>query len=141
MEIVAALGPVTEGETRELKLSGELLDGTQFEGSDCVTIVGNPDHVIFTETEVVGGEVTLMPALPNPFNPVTRIGYLLPKTATVRLTVFDVQGKLVERLVAGTQPAGEHVVEWDATGRVSGIYFYRLVAGDYTETRKMILLK
>ena len=142
MAIVAALGSVANGETRELTLHGELLDGTPIEGSDCVTVVGNPDAVIFTETEIAGsGDVTLMQALPNPFNPVTRIGYALPRTANVRLTVYDVQGKLIERLVSGGKPAGQHVVEWDATGRPSGIYFYRLEAGDYAETRKMILLK
>ena len=46
-----------------------------------------------------------------------------------------------EQLVAGTKPAGEHFVEWDAKGLPSGIYFYRLVVGDFTQTRKMILLK
>jgi len=82
-----------------------------------------------------------MAAFPNPFNPITRIRYVLPSTANVRLVVYNARGKLVEQLAAGVKSSGEHVVEWNATGQPSGIYFYRLEAGNYTETRKMVLLK
>ena len=59
----------------------------------------------------------------------------------VSLNVYDVRGKLVESLVSGAIPAGEHVVEWNAGQMPSGIYFYRLKVGNFTETRKLILLK
>jgi hypothetical protein len=78
---------------------------------------------------------------PNPFNPVTRIGYVLPTDMKVALTVYDVNGRVVERLVNGFQSGGEHMIEWNATGIASGVYFYRLQTRDFVETRRMILLK
>jgi hypothetical protein len=83
---------------------------------------------------------------PNPFNPQTRIIYQLPQASQVALTVYNVMGQAICRLVDGPQGAGEHVVTWqgvDEGGRpvASGIYFYQLVAGQFVETRKMLLLK
>ncbi len=90
----------------------------------------------------VGKEgLTLNGNVPNPFNPVTRISYTLPNDGFVTLSVYDVRGRLVERLVAEVRPTGEHVVEWNAEGFATGIYFYRLQVGNFMETRKMILLK
>jgi hypothetical protein len=59
----------------------------------------------------------------------------------VTVSIHDVTGRLVERLVSGVRPAGEHEVRWDAKAQPSGIYFYRLEAGDVVQTRKMVLLK
>ena len=123
----------------EFKLTGELSDGTQFEATDCVTIVGRGPRR--PGPDIIGTEPVLKSAYPNPFNPVTRISYELPREEFVDLSVYDVTGRLVERLVARVQPAGEHVIAWDAKGLPSGIYFYRLVAGNYTNSRKVILLK
>jgi len=83
---------------------------------------------------------------PNPFNPTTTIGYDLPHAARVRLTVYDVRGREVVTLVNGSKPAGEHRVEWDGHDAqrqpvASGVYFYRLVAEGFTQTKKMVLLK
>ena len=83
---------------------------------------------------------------PNPFNPVTTIRFTLPESRDVRLTVFDAAGRLVTTLLDETRGVGSHQVEWDGTdafGRFvgSGIYFYRLNAGKFVESRKMILLK
>ena len=80
-------------------------------------------------------------ASPNPFNPVTRIRYSLPTESFADLSIFDVRGRLVETLVADTQTAGEHVVEWRASGAASGIYFYRPTVGANSQTRKVIILK
>jgi hypothetical protein len=90
--------------------------------------------------------VELYQNVPNPFNPTTRIRFYLPKQARVTLDVFDVSGRLVIRLLDGVQPAGENSVVWmgrDKRGvpAASGIYFYRLRAGGYAGTRKMILLR
>jgi hypothetical protein len=136
-EIAAAVPMGVRGEERVLTLTGELLDGTPFEATDCVVFVGSSDGGRLPTSE----DPTLNMAFPNPFNPVTRISYVLPRRTVVALSVYDVRGKLVERLVSGAKAAGEHVVEWDATGRSSGIYFYRLEVGDYAETRKMVLLR
>jgi hypothetical protein len=69
------------------------------------------------------------------------MSYTLSTEGFVRLSVYDVGGRLVEKLVDGVQPAGEHVVEWDARNLPSGIYFSRLEAAGVVETRKLVLVK
>jgi hypothetical protein len=78
---------------------------------------------------------------PNPFNPVTTISYELPLTTHVTLTITDVVGREVARLVDGFQEAGYRSVTLDGSNLASGIYFYRLHAGDFVETRKLILMR
>jgi len=78
---------------------------------------------------------------PNPFNPSTTIEYGLPQDTYVRLEVFNVLGERVNVLTDGVQDAGYHSVVFDARGLPSGIYFYRLQAGDFVDTKKLILMK
>ncbi len=78
---------------------------------------------------------------PNPFNPVTDIQFSLPEPANVRLDVFNVLGQKVATLLDENLPAGYHRVEWDAGSYASGVYLYRIQAGTFTDTRKMVLLK
>jgi hypothetical protein len=137
-EIAAVIGPAEVEDVVELTLTGTLMDGTPFEASDCVTIVGNRDDL---PSLASGDEVVLKPAVPNPFNPVTRISYYIPSDEFVNLSIFDVTGKLVQELIEQQQPAGEHVIEWNAGGMPSGVYFYRLKAGGKVLTKKMVLLK
>jgi len=84
---------------------------------------------------------TLYPNYPNPFNPTTEIRFALPIAADVSLRVFNIRGQLVATLIAERLSAGEHTVTWNATGFSSGVYLYRLSAGDVSLSRKMILLK
>ena len=90
--------------------------------------------------------IVLHPAYPNPFNPTTTIEYEIPARARVRLTVFDVSGAVVAKLVDETQSRGRKSVTWNArssrgTPLASGVYLYRLEAGGEQQTRKMVLLK
>ncbi len=84
---------------------------------------------------------------PNPFNPTTAISYTVPASgAEVRLTIYDLAGRVVRTLVTGLEQGGEHVAVWhgrDDAGRAvgSGVYFYRLVVGDESIERKMVMLK
>jgi len=83
---------------------------------------------------------------PNPFNPTTRINFDLPEASEVRLAVFNLLGQEVRTLVAGQLPAGRHFVAWDgrdANGQVvgSGLYLYRLHAGNFVSSRKMLLTR
>jgi flagellar hook assembly protein FlgD len=83
---------------------------------------------------------------PNPFNPETTIRYDLPVQAEVRLTIFDVLGRTVRTLIEQKQPAGGHSAVWDGRddrGRqlASGLYLYRVTAGEFHKTAKMLLLK
>ncbi len=78
---------------------------------------------------------------PNPFNPVTTIAFALPQAEAVQLVVYDVTGREVARLVEGPMAAGRHQIQFDASGLPSGVYLYRLTAGPFTETRRMVLVK
>jgi subtilisin-like proprotein convertase family protein len=78
---------------------------------------------------------------PNPFNPVTNIKFDLPKNTEVKLKVYDLLGREVKTLLDEFKEAGTHVVEFDASEYASGVYFYKIEAGDYINTKKLILLK
>ena len=85
--------------------------------------------------------LTLFQNYPNPFNPATTIRFDLPKSAEVQLIVYDILGRKVATLVNKKMPAGRHEVQWDARNIPSGIYLYQIKAGEFVETKKMILLK
>jgi hypothetical protein len=78
---------------------------------------------------------------PNPFNPSTIIGFEVLQAGRVTLRVYDVQGREVATIVEGTLPAGFHTRTFDGSGLASGMYFYRLIAGSFIQTRKMLLLR
>jgi hypothetical protein len=83
---------------------------------------------------------------PNPFNPTTKIEFSLPASCTVTLEVYNMLGQRVRTLAYGQMEAGNHSVEWNSRDEYgsavsSGVYFYRLTAGDYVESKKMLLLK
>ena len=84
---------------------------------------------------------TLSQNYPNPFNPTTTISYELPKESFVSLKVFDLLGREVTTLVSEEMSAGSYSRQWNATNIPSGIYFYRLQAGSFCETKKLVLLK
>jgi hypothetical protein len=78
---------------------------------------------------------------PNPFNPTTKIKYQIPQLSFVTLKIYDVLGSEVALLVQGEKSLGSYQVEFNATGLPSGVYFYRLQAGNFVETKKMVLMK
>jgi hypothetical protein len=78
---------------------------------------------------------------PNPFNPSTMIGFFLPKSEFVILKIYNFLGQEVTTLVSERLAAGQYEYDWDASGMASGIYLYRIQAGDYVESRKMVLMK
>jgi photosystem II stability/assembly factor-like uncharacterized protein len=86
-------------------------------------------------------KATLLQSYPNPFNPTTTIKYDLPTDSPVSLKVYDVLGREVLTLVEGVERSGSHEVVLNASDLSSGVYFYRLKAGDFTNTRRLLLLK
>ena len=78
---------------------------------------------------------------PNPFNPTTLIRYDIPANSFVKLVVYDITGKEVTTLVNETMPAGKYEAVWNGQKFASGVYFYRITAGDFKSIKSMVLLK
>jgi hypothetical protein len=93
------------------------------------------------DTEILPDKFTLHQNYPNPFNSTTMIRYELPFQVKVTIVIYDIQGRKVATLIDKQQPAGNHQVIWNADDVSSGVYFYTIQAGDYTETKQMMLLK
>jgi hypothetical protein len=99
----------------------------------------------FPEIEVIAGlnpgQFLLAQNYPNPFNPKSTIEYALPKQSYVTLKVYDLLGSNVQTLVDERQDAGLYEVQLNASGLASGVYFYHLQAGNFNQTRKLLLLR
>ena len=105
--------------------------------------VGVEDNI--AATQIPQGYV-LGQNYPNPFNPSTTIEYTLPQRSKVAIDIYNVLGQKVRTLVDETQAAGSHSIVWDGTNQSgqsvsTGFYFYKLTAGDYIDSRKMLMIK
>ncbi len=101
----------------------------------------DPQTGIVEEIDRIPQSFALAPNYPNPFNAQTTIRHELPVESDVRLEIYDILGRKVETLVNGLQPAGAYSVIWDADNASSGLYFYKILTGDYSQKSKMVLLK
>jgi flagellar hook assembly protein FlgD len=95
---------------------------------------------------VLPATFTLHQNFPNPFNPITTLRYDLPSDAMVTLSIYDMLGREITQLVNANQQAGFKSVQWDATDSMgrpvsAGVYLYQIQAGEFVQTRKMVLLK
>lgn len=90
---------------------------------------------------VIPVKFSLSQNYPNPFNPLTKINYSLPNATKVHIRVYDLLGRLVKTLVNEFKEAGSYDVQFDGTGLASGVYFYRIEAGDFVDSKKMVLVK
>ncbi len=133
--------------------------GLNLGGGLILGIVVSPDNIVFagqengfvyrnpaSPTGIQTGNLTpssysLYQNYPNPFNPATRISYDIPQNSFVKLVVFDVLGKEVATLVNGIQKAGSYNVSFEASNLPSGVYFFKLTADGFTDTKKMVLMK
>jgi len=116
----------------------------------CGNAVGSEGLILRTNT---GGIVThinnqetitkfnLSQNYPNPFNPSTTIKFEVPKSSFVKITVFDISGKEIETLINEKLQAGTYQTEWNGSNYSSGVYFYKMITPDYSETKKMTLIK
>ena len=98
------------------------------------------------DAQPMASAIILHPNYPNPFNPSTEIHFTLSTVSDVRLNVYDILGRRVATLIDENLEGGEHIIQWDGKGSdgqslASGIYFYRLTAGEFVETKKMMLVK
>jgi hypothetical protein len=135
LELLAALGG-GPGEEMSVVLTGNMKDGTPIVGSGCLWLV--PDSDERSSPERVA---SLSHAVMSTVSSTITVRYELPERGYVTCKVYDVSGRLVATLVDGERPRGRHDVTWEARGVPSGMYFYRLEAGDLVETGRVVLLK
>ena len=86
-------------------------------------------------------EFSLAQNYPNPFNPSTKISFSLPKASELKIEVYSALGTLIKTIASGSFPAGKHTMNFNAGSLSSGVYFYKLTAGEFSETKSMILIK
>jgi hypothetical protein len=128
---------IAPGDERAIALNGSVRMAGK--GS---AVIGTPGPIEITAgAPSVPAAFALRQNYPNPFNPSTTISFDLPEPSAVRLTVYDMLGRRVAVLVDGVSEAGTHTVGFDATGHPSGLYFYKLDAGRFSDTRKMMIMK
>ena len=130
-----------------------LTPGTDYLGTETVTFVAKDNEndstthafdIWISETSIddaIPSEYKLLQNYPNPFNPVTSISYQLPRSGRVNLNVYDLGGHKVRTLVNGYMESGYYTVPFYANDLASGVYLYRLTAGDVVVTKKMVLMK
>ena len=109
-------------------------------------VVPSLDKFILKRESALPETFSLYQNYPNPFNPTTTLRYDLPEQAFVTLTIYDMLGREIAQLVSTTQEAGFKLVKWggsDSMGRPvsAGVYLYQIRAGEFVQTRKMVLLK
>lgn len=119
---------------------------TTYTSTALADFVGQPAAVVQTDNGTVPSDFALSQNYPNPFNPSTEIEFSVPRSSEVSLAVYDVLGRQVKLVLDEDMAAGAYAVDWggtDDSGQqvASGVYFYRLTAGQYAETKKMTLLK
>jgi len=141
---------VTEGETLTFKyyssLDDEIVEYTETAEFTANMIVGNGFDTFGLSRIAVPEEFSFRSAYPNPFNPITTIRYQIPEKANVSLTIYDMVGKEIIKLVNEYQHEGLQEVSWDAKDNLgrpvsAGIYIYKMKAGEFVQNKKMVLLK
>jgi hypothetical protein len=130
------------GHYPDTKLDSSYFYFTKLESKDFASGEGFAVFDIFgDELELELPGTALLGAYPSPFNVQTNISYNLSQDGPVCLEVFNIQGRKVATLVDAEQHVGGHTITWDASGYSSGVYFYKLTTADFTETRRITLLK
>jgi trimeric autotransporter adhesin len=109
--------------------------------SDTIVVIGTCEKLTSVPEQVVPRAFSLSQNYPNPFNPSTIINYQLPKGNHVTLRLYDAIGREVARLVDGYKEAGSYDIQFNASKLSSGVYFYRIQAGNYVDMKKMMLMK
>ncbi len=118
-----------------------LLEGTQTNYFSQTYIYTNELPTDVKNDLIISDNYILYQNFPNPFNPKTKIVYSIPSSNIVQVKLYDIMGREIKTLLNEFKQAGTYEVEFDANNLPSGVYFYRMISGDYSETKKMILLR
>ena len=144
---IARVTPVVDGMAKvHIICEADPIAGSQIQGSASGT-TANYYHfttdipIVGVEDNIIANNFTLEQNYPNPFNPSTTINYTLAERSAVTLKVYDVLGNEVATLVNSTKEAGKHNVNFNASGLSSGLYIYTINTGNFTSSKKMMLLK
>ena len=98
-------------------------------------------ELIDVSVTIIPDEYTLDRAYPNPFNPVTTLSFTLPVESEVALSIYNLQGREVATLIDANMEAGYHSVVWNADEFSSGMYFVKMISGEFVNTQKLMLIK
>ena len=110
-------------------------------GKEYVLYIGTEEYISQKKVNLIPFEYVLYQNYPNPFNPSTTIKYSIPKQANVMLKIYDLLGEEIETLVNEEKSAGNYEVQFDGSGFSSGVYFYQMLSGDFTDTKKFVFMK
>jgi hypothetical protein len=137
---------INAGEQKEWILATGVGEEYVLTGAGEITLPGGSQEMTLGKRTILPDNYTLHQNYPNPFNPVTTLRYSLPFYDHVTLTIYDLSGREINQIVNTSQPAGFQSVVWNATdyfGRSvgAGVYLYQIQAGDFKDTKKMVLLK
>lgn len=116
-------------------LKGCIINGVTL-GDTSFSVIG-----INQISSLIPGWFKLFQNYPNPFNPTTQISFDIPKASFVEIIIYDERGQEIEKLVYDELSAGSYNADWNASAYPSGVYFYKITAGEFRETKKMVLVK
>ena len=130
----------------ETSYSGKIIVNSEYETVIIPININTVENLSNDNKKIVSDQFQLLNAYPNPFNPITTITYNLPKEAYVNITVYDLMGRMINNLVSKNQSSGLKSVQWDATDNFghpvgANIYFLRINSGNFSQTKKILLLK
>ena len=125
----------------DFALTGNTVTGFAIGASGIVLKLSETVTLTPSEASIIPAEYRLSQNYPNPFNPVTKIEYSIPKSGIVTVTVHNILGKEVASIVNEYKNAGNYSVNFDASKLTSGVYFYKIVSGNFSDTKKMMVLK
>ena len=151
---VPVMGKDASGLTDGFCESGDMVEFKLYQHStdEIINLSGRVDNwssLLVTHVEKLSGttlvelpsELTISPAYPNPFNPVTTVSYSIPADGAVNVSIYDVSGRMIETLTSGFLNAGSYSVEWDAELQPSGMYFLKVQYNNELRTEKIMLVK
>ena len=127
------------------RVSFKVWDASSNELIDMETDIATAWHdlslSVINITEILPDDFSLDSAYPNPFNPTTTLNFALPIEVELTITIYNLQGREVISLVDDNMEAGYHSVVWNADRHSSGVYFVKMIAGEYVKTQKLMLVK
>jgi hypothetical protein len=130
---------IPEQPKEQYEISVFVTDSIDTVGTSAIVKVN--DVVSIASEESIPDKFSLSQNYPNPFNPRTKIKYGLKKDCKVKISIYDINGNKVETILDDEKPAGYHQVSWNAGSVPTGVYFYKIRAGKFTDVKKCVLMK